>query len=227
MKGVEWPSDRELSVLRQAAKDIRFLLARGYARNSAITFVGNHYQLNRLHRNLLFRAVFPRDTCLRRRRKRLRVGNLFEKEVLVDGYNCFITLESALRGLPVIRCDDGFVRDISGVFRSFSPSDKTVQAWRLMERVFQNYRPRRLVFFLDAPYSNSGRFCARIRSWLCRSGFDGGCVLIKGPEKEIAHDREVVVTGDSVIIDGSRQVFDLTGHVVSRMLRIRPISLSP
>ncbi len=225
MKEIKWPTDEELFILRQAARDLRFLLARGYAKNSAITFVGNHYQLGKLYRNLLFRAVFPRDLCLKRRQKRLKVSNLLGQKLLVDGYNCFITLESALKGMPIIRCDDGFVRDISGVFRSFVPSDTTARAWELMKSVFTRYTPKDITFFLDAPYSNSGEFCAQIRNWLYKAELNGDCVLLKGPEREMGIDQGVVITGDSIIIEASAQVFDLTGHIVSKVLRICPLWL--
>ena len=225
MTSINWPTPKELTLLKRAAAELRFLLTRGYDKNPAINFIGNHYQLNKLYRHLLFRAIFPRHICQLRRQKKVIVAGIEGKVLLIDGYNCFITLESAIKGKPVIRCDDGFVRDVSGVFRAFTPSHFTYNAWTLMQRVFTYHRPNKIIFFLDAPYSNSKRFCRQIREWMYSSDIIGDCILTKRSEKEFGHLAGIKVSGDSVIIDNSSQVFDLSGHIISRMLRIKPIRL--
>jgi len=160
-KGTFWPNQGELLLLRKAARDLRFLLERGYKRKTAIAFVGNHYQLSKALRHMLFRAVMPRDVARRRRSKRVLLREIEGEDVLVDGYNCFITLESAIRGLPVIRCDDGFIRDVSGVFRRFRPGSSTLSAWQMMEGVLRRHRPGYIRVFLDAPIQIAGHFACR------------------------------------------------------------------
>ncbi len=220
-----WPSESELSILKAAASELRFLLKRGYGRNSAVTFVGNHHQLDRRKRHLLYRAVYPRPTALRRRSKKVRPVDIEGQTLVVDGYNCFITLESALKGQSVVLCDDGFVRDISGVFRRFKPTELTNKAWIFMERLFMQHRPGLIKIYLDKPYSNSGQFCSRIRMWLKDSGLEGVCLLSKSPEKTLGKEPGIKASADSVVIEGSDRVFDLAGHIVSRILRIKPIRL--
>ncbi len=220
-----WPTDQEIRLLRRAAKDLRFLLARGYKRRHSVTFVGDHYQLDKGLRHILFRAVFPADVANKRKKKRLNARSIEGEKLLLDGYNCFITLESGLKGLPIVHCDDGFVRDISGVFRRFRPSDTTEAAWRLMAKVFKHHPPGFIQIFLDRPYSNSGKFCQRIDKWLKEEGLAGRCVLNNRSEKSLGAWKGVVATGDSVIIDECKRLFDLTGHIIRYQLRLKQIRL--
>ncbi len=220
-----WLSENELTILKAAASELRFLLKRGYGRDTAVTFVGNHHQLDRRKRHLLYRAVYPRQTASRRRNKKVRPIDLEGQTLVVDGYNCFITLESALKGQSVVLCDDGFIRDISGVFRRFKPTDITNKAWILMERLFIRHRPGFIKMYLDEPYSNSKQFCSKIRMWLKDARLEGTCLLSKSPEKTLGHEPGIKVSADSVVIEGSDRVFDLAGHIVSKVLRIKPIRL--
>ncbi len=223
-KGILWPNQREVLILKKAARDLRFLLERGYKRKTAIAFVGNHYQLSKALRHMLFRAVISRDVARKRRSKRVWLREIEGEDVLVDGYNCFITLESAIRGLPVIRCDDGFIRDVSGVFRRFRPGSRTLSAWQMMEGVLRRHRPGYIRVFLDAPYSKSGAFCMQMNSWLKEAGLKGECVLSRKSERLIARSSSIKITADSVIIDHSQRVFDLTGHIITKLLRLRPLT---
>jgi len=221
-----WPQKDELTTLREAARDLRYLLARGYRRRHAVTFVGDRFQFDNTLRHILFRAVFPRAVAKERRKKRLKAREIRGQRLVVDGYNCFITLESGLKGETVIYCDDGFFRDVSGVFRRFRPSELTETAWSLMARVFKRYRPEFIQFLLDKPYSNSGRFCGQIRSWMVDAGLDGTCALFDRSERHLCnHQGDIVASGDSVIIDSCNRLFDLTGHILRHYLRARSIKL--
>ena len=122
----------DMPQLRLAAQDFRYLLARGYPRQAALTLVGNRYQLTGAARQILHRGVFDPEVAAQRRLKLRPVGDLSGRPLALDGHNVVITLESALRGIPVTAADDGFIRDIGQISHTFRPSSLTEQALKLL-----------------------------------------------------------------------------------------------
>ncbi len=214
-----------MELLRPAARDYRFLLARNYSRKSALTFVGNHYQLSSTERNILYRSVFPRAVAKMRRAKMVSADGLKGRILLVDGHNCLITLENAMRGIPVVLADDGFIRDAGLVFRGFKQSGRTRHAWLLISEFLKYYRPKHIYVLLDAPYSGSGRLASSMNVWLSEAGLKGEALTLKRPEREIAAMKGVKISADSIIIDHADTVFDLAGHIIRYKLRRQSIKI--
>jgi hypothetical protein len=100
---------------KEAIRDLRYLLNRGYPRETAVRVVSNHYCLSSEERHLLSRCVFSREEGEEHRRKLVRLEGVRGRTLGVDGYNVLITCESLLGGYPVIRCDDGLLRDLRAV----------------------------------------------------------------------------------------------------------------
>ena len=122
----------DLVVLRAAAADLRYLLARDYPRPAALALVGNRYHLSRPARQLLHRGVFaPSEAAARRARLRL-LKETAGRPLGLDGHNVLITLECALQNLPLVAADDGFLRDVGQVSRSFKPSRATDRVLALL-----------------------------------------------------------------------------------------------
>src|SRR5512139_3204827 len=102
------------SPLNRAARDFFFLQNQGYPRRSALDWVGNRYGLDHLERQLLHRGVFSQADALRRLARRPR-GMIWQEEwLVVDGHNVHITVESSLLGRPLLKANDGAVRDLAG-----------------------------------------------------------------------------------------------------------------
>jgi hypothetical protein len=212
-------------LLTPAARDLRFLLSRGYPRDSAIRFVGDHFQLHRGERDLLFRGVFTREQEKARKAKMIAVSALADARLVIDGHNVLITLESAIRGRPLLMANDGFVRDISRVFRRFRPTERTKTAWCMVERLLADYPPAHVAVILDAPLPKSGELAARINRWMKDAGIAGEAAAETRPETAILRLQGIKATADSIIIDRSRRVFDLAGHIIRRRMRTGIIHL--
>jgi len=209
-------------LLRQAATDFRFLLSRNYPRKSALDFVGNRYQLSSAERNILYRAVFTRQVSQARRAKIVRVSDIRGQRLIVDGYNCIITLENAMKGALLVLADDGFVRDTGGIFRRFRQSKQTKEAWSLMARVFRRHGPLCVNILLDAPYARSGQLASSMNRWMSEDRVPGQAKTVQGTEKALASIAGIKISADSIIIDNSDKVFDLAGHIIRYILK-RPL----
>ena len=107
------------SILEDAAKDLRYLLNRGYPRKVCLELVGNRYRLSFDERHLLHRGVFSELDSKSRLEKRIPAGRTKNRNLAIDGYNVLITVEAGLCGRPLVLADDGFTRDISGLSGKF------------------------------------------------------------------------------------------------------------
>ncbi len=204
--------------LQTAAQDFRFLLNHRYPRKAALELVGNRYELTFDERHLLHRGVFSITESRARRKKRISIREIRNKDLAIDGHNVLITIEAALSGRPLVSADDGFTRDISGLSGSFRKTRKTEEAIQFVLKVLKKWKPRQTLFFLDAPISMSGRLAEEIRDQLRREDLSGDAMAAKVPEKILIGFPGIVATSDTAIIDRSDKVFDLAGYVVTKRI---------
>jgi hypothetical protein len=212
--------------LWEAAEDLRFLLNRGYPRDASLQLAGNRYNLDRDHRHLLRRGVFASSVVEQRRNKKVSLEEIRGKAVAIDGYNCLITLESALKAKAILLADDAFIRDISGVSGTYRESPKTTQALDLIFDLLIAAAPAEILFLLDAPISGSGELAARIRGLMKERELSGDALAVKVPERMMAGYKGIIATSDTALIDQSERVFDLAGHLITQHLRIPFIDMA-
>jgi hypothetical protein len=201
-----------------AAADLRYLLERGYPRPGSLIFVGNHYQLNKKTRDILRRGVYPAQEAARRRKRLLSPAEVSGRMVGVDGHNVLITLESALSGHPLVECDDGLIRDITGAFRSYQQTDVTEQALTLVIDWLVNHGVDSVLFLFDAPLSRSAELAAHVGAVLAERGIMGRAHAVPIPDVEFYSFKGLTATSDSVLIDRVESPIDLAGHIIRDQL---------
>jgi hypothetical protein len=211
--------------LGKAAEDLRYLLSRNYPRDVSLQLAGNRYNLDRDCRHLLRRGVFPAAIAEERGKKKTSIKELRGARLAVDGHNCIITLESALKGKPLVLADDGFIRDIAGVSRGYRKTAETKEALGLIMDLLQSAGPREVVFFFDSPIRGSRELAARIRTLMSRRGIPGDASAVKVPERMMAGYDGIIASSDTALIDQSERVFDLAGYLITEYLRIPLIDL--
>jgi hypothetical protein len=204
----------------EAAEDLRLLLNRGYPKDASLQLVGNRYNLDRDGRHLLSRGVFPHPRAEERSAKQVSVQELKGTELAIDGHNCIITLESALKNKPLLLADDGFVRDIAGVSGGYKETKETQEALGLIMDLLKVAEPEEVRFLLDAPISGSGELAARIRGMMQDRGIQGDASAVKVPEHIMAAYEGIIVSSDTAVIDQAKRVFDLAGYLIREKLGI-------
>jgi hypothetical protein len=188
-----------LHTLHGAARDLVYLLNRGYPAKGAVTLIGNHCLLSERQRTALARTVSARADLDARAAKRLRPEDIAGREVHIDGFNAVITLEVALSGSPVFVCMDGTYRDLAGLRGTYRLIDKTEPAVRMIVRELKALGAGRAVFWLDQPVSNSGRLKARIAGIAEEEGLSAGFMVTGGVDAALSALPNIV-SSDSLIL---------------------------
>jgi hypothetical protein len=207
-------SDRETAMIL-AAEDIRHLLSRGYPRTGVIRFASDHYRLENRDRHILMRVVVEPGVAALRIRKRIPCVGIKDKKIMVDGYNVIIATESVILGEPVFLCDDGFIRDIRGVFRNYRNPVEGV--CRQVLEILSECKPDSVTFLFDSQISKSGMLARYIRGLLHEYSLSGDARTSKHVDFDLKHCDMIVATGDGNIIDEVRSAVDIPGCILKKL----------
>jgi hypothetical protein len=213
------PDDRRLFSAAQIAKlcvaseEAAYLLSRGYAQTSVVDVVGRRHQLEARQRLALQRCMCSGAQREERTARQVKPEDIRGRALYIDGFNLIIGLEVALSGGVLLRGSDGALRDLAGLRGSYRPVAETETALELLGRLFDELRPAHVRTLLDAPVSNSGRLKTRLlehgRSWACPVDVE----LVPDPDRELV-GRELVVSGDSVVLDTAASWVNLLVYAV-------------
>jgi hypothetical protein len=208
----------------RAAEDVRFLVDRGYPKETAVRFVSDHRRLPEEDRFVLMRVIVPAEQARLRGEKILQLRDLREAAVAVDGYNVLIATESILARKPIYLCDDGLLRDTQGIFRSYRSSELTGPALSTVFRLLATAAPACTDVLLDQQISMSGRLAQVIRRTMAECGLPGMVETAKDVDFQLKTSQKIVATSDGHVVDAALAVVDIPAEI-ARRLGLVPISL--
>lgn len=197
--------------LNAAARELQFLIDRGYDVKSASMFIGNHHLLSQRQRLALARITSPQDALAVRRAKQLLQA---PEGLVLDGFNTIITLEVALSGSLLLEGMDGTIRDLAGLRGTYRVVDKTVQAVRLLLERLEGLGVRHARFYLDQQVSNSGRLRALLLETAEGGRVDVQVELHPAVDGQLAQ-MERVVTSDAIILDKCGSWYNLNRELIA------------
>ncbi len=215
--------DREYKVVVRTMKgklgnaicDLRYLLDQGYPRDSAVNFVSNHYRFPLDQRHLLARCVFSKREVTEHRRKAVGASAVRGKRLGVDGYNVLITLESILTGKQVVRCDDGYIRDLRAIFGKYRATPATAQAISALVRIVAKAKPKTIAVIFDKQVSRSGELAAEVRRRLKLAGLKGDASAVGGVDMKL-RAFDVVASSDRAVIERAKVVWDIPAELLKQ-----------
>lgn len=217
-----WRASR-MTLVREAALDFYHFLTRGYPRESARDWVGNRYALTRVEREMLNRGVFAQEVALSRKAGRCTGSDWLDGCVAVDGHNVQITIESGLLGRPLIKANDGALRDLAGLSSRFRMTQASAMAMDAVFRFLETHRPARVLFFFDAPMSRSGELAATYKNRLRAAGLSGDARAVPVPEREMASSGCIRASSDGAVIDGASAWIDLAACCLEAVKPVEPL----
>ncbi len=195
---------------------MRYLVDRGYSRESAVRFVADHYRLPEGQRFVLVRVIVPAEQARSRRAKLVPMESLRGKDVFVDGYNVLISVESILGGHTVYLCDDGLLRDTQGIFRSYKTSELTDPALSEILDLLAIAGPAKIEIIFDQQISMSGSLAAKVRGMMAERCLPGTAITAKDVDHQLKITKGVIATSDGNIIDAALCVIDLPMEIARK-----------
>lgn len=210
--------------IAKALEEARYLLDRGYPKDSAVRFVSNHHRLADEERFILMRVVVRSDVARARRSKVVRPEDLRGQSMFIDGYNVLITTESVLGSYPVYSCDDGFLRDSRGIFRSYRASSPTIHALNRILDLLAFAAPARMEVLFDQQMSRSGELAETVREMMAERHLCGTARTARDVDRLLKAAKGIVLTSDGNVIDSVDRVMDLPGEIAMRS-GIKPLVL--
>lgn len=192
------------------------MVDRGYPKESAIRFASDHHRLREEQRFVLSRVVVPSRVAIARRNKIRPLEILNGRDLFVDGFNVLISVESLLAEKPVYLCDDGFLRDVQGIFRSYRTSDLTEQALDAIFGLLAYACLARVEVFLDQQISMSGKLAETIRRKMADNQVHGTAKTARDVDRQLKGVDGLIATADGNIIDSAVSVVDIPRWIAER-----------
>ncbi len=205
-------------VLFEAAKDYKYLLNRGYNAITSLNLVSNHYKLSKEERLALYRSIHSNSIASSILRKTVEPQNLSSDLLIIDGFNVLITLTAALRCKQLIRGDDGFVRDILGVFGRVKYNRILFRAVYYLVYSLFSLNIERIVVVLDKNVKWSKLFSDILYKVLLTYVPYPSIFLAHKSDKKILSLNGIISSSDIVVLMHARKVFDIAGYIISRFM---------
>ena len=200
--------------LRTAARDLSYLLSRGYAQASSLKLVGDRFQLTARQRTAVLRSSCPDALRDGRRHREWTLDAQPDRPLEIDGYNVLITVESALSGGVLLLGRDGALRDLASLHGTYRRVEETRPALEAIGAVIAGARRSPVRWYFDAPVANSGRLRELVLTIASENDWNWDAETIPDPDRSLIASCGLVASSDSQILDGCSAWTNLARHVV-------------
>lgn len=207
-------SEKQISKLKLAVEDMRYLLTREYPEKATSDLVGNRYRLKTRQLQALRGASASDSQLSNRESKHVETLDLKGQTAYLDGFNVLILLESLLSEAYIFEGLDGCFRDLSGVHGTYKRVNQTVRAIELTAAFYKKNQIQKLVWIFDKPVSNSGRIKQIILEFAEQNQLNWEADLQFSPDKFLAESSEIIISSDAWILDHCKKWFNLIGYLI-------------
>jgi hypothetical protein len=213
--------------LQKAIWDYRFLLDLDYPVKATLKLVGDRYRLDKSERIVLFRGIH--NALVSKKIAEGLIDRLSpDASIGIDGYNVLFTLLNYRNGHPLFIGTDGLLRDAGGAHGRIPSGDSFDEAGSLLLSALSRLGTGRVVLYLDAPVSGSGRLAALLRKRMEAELFTAEVHAVPSADPLIRGFKgTAVATSDSAIaVSSVSPVFDLARYILEEEFSAVFIDLS-
>jgi hypothetical protein len=202
--------------LLTAVGDYSLLLGKGYAEKSALKLVGDRFSLTQRQRLAVMRTACSDEQMNARSNKQVDIAKLQGRELAIDGYNLLITIEAAMSGGLILKARDGTFRDLASLHGTYRKVAETIPALERIGSFLQDLDIGQSLWLLDSPVSNSGRLKNIIGNLAEKNNWQWNVELTISPDHELIKTDLIVVSSDSVILDGCTKWVNLARTIIEK-----------
>jgi hypothetical protein len=209
-----------LTDLRAAITDYSLLLTKGYAEKSTLKLVGDRFALTERQRLAIMRSACSDRHLAGRQKTEVKIGNLANQPIAIDGYNLLITVEAAMSGGVIFKGRDGCFRDLASIHGTYRRVSETIPAIKLIGDFLKQISVAKVLWLLDSPVSNSGRLKTIIGELAKENNWDWEIELSISPDARLIKIDSVAATSDSVILDRCKRWVNLAREIIEQKIPV-------
>ncbi len=219
------PQDQQLFAvttepsLRDATRDLAWLLTRHYVSTSALKLVGDRYSLNSRQRLAIARCACGDHEVTQRQQHQVQTTDLQHEELWIDGYNVLTSVEAALSGGVILHARDGCYRDMASMHGSYRKVEETIPAIHILGELISEWNVATCRWLLDEPVSNSGRLKTMLREVGHAHSWRWYAELVPDPDSVLIRTDQIVASADSQILDKAQRWFNLARVAIDSRVR--------
>ena len=207
-----------ISNLRLAIADFSLLLTKGYAEKSSLKLVGDRFSLIERQRLAIMRSACSDQQLASRNRREVKITDLADHPIAIDGYNVLITIEAAMSGGVIFKGRDGCFRDLASIHGTYRKVTETIPAVQLIGEFLKENSITDCLWLLDSPVSNSGRLKTLIGELARKSDWNWEIKLLLSPDTELIKTGLTVASSDSVVLDRCKSWGNLARAIIEEKL---------
>lgn len=207
-----------ISDLRSALEDFSLLLTKGYAEKSALKLVGDRLSLTERQRLAVMRSACSDQQLACRKRNEIKIADLADRPIAIDGYNLLITIEAAMSGGVIFKGRDGCFRDLASIHGTYRKVSETIPAVQLIGRFLREIGITKALWLLDSPVSNSGRLKTLIGKLAQENNWNWEIELLLSPDAKLIKTDLIAASSDSVVLDRCKSWVNLAHAIIEEKL---------
>ncbi len=200
--------------LIRAAGDLSLLWTKGYGENAAKNLVGDHFRLTARQRLALVRITLSQQMLVSIKKLQCSAIDMRNSRVIIDGFNMLIFGEALLSQAFLFQGMDGVFRDIASVHGTYKKVEETGRAAHLVGTALRDLDVAMIIWYLDAPVSNSGR----VRNFLLSNEFacyDWQVEVLHNPDRTILGQTDGHICSSDRQLISRRSWYNLSRDLIS------------
>ena len=204
--------------LQSALQDFSLLLTKGYAEKSTLKLVGDRFALTQRQRLAIMRSACSDQQLASRNNRKIKIAELSDQSIVIDGYNVLITIEAAMSDGIIFKGRDGCFRDLASIHGTYRKVTETIPAVQLIAEFLKNISVTYCLWLLDSPVSNSGRLKTLIGQLAQKNNWNWEIELLLSPDTELIKTDHIVASSDSVVLDRCKSWVNLARAIIESKL---------
>lgn len=203
-------------IFREAISDLHYLLSRNYSEKNALQAVGTRYKLTQRQIRAAQSMAASEEQLNVVKSKEVTIDGLTGGDLVFDGFNVLILLESLFSNAYLFKGLDGCYRDLSGVHGTYKKVSQTTQALDCVAGFYKKHKIGSIVWIFDKPVSNSGRIKKMIEELADRENLNWSVILENNADKAIIDRQKITVSSDAYIIRNCAHWFNFIGYLIEQ-----------
>ncbi|ESU29010.1 hypothetical protein FLJC2902T_10440 [Flavobacterium limnosediminis JC2902] len=201
---------------KEALSDLHYLLSRNYSEKNALQAVGTRYKLTQRQLRAIQSMAASEEQLTVVKSKAVTIDRLMGADLVFDGFNVLILLETLFSNAYLFKGLDGCYRDLSSVHGTYKRVSQTTLALDCVASFYKRHKIGNIIWIFDKPVSNSGRIKKMIEELSHKENLNWSVILENNADQAIIDQQKITVSSDAYIIRNCSHWFNFIGYLIEQ-----------